>query len=78
MSTGEVDDLASMSIREQAQCSVRIIPAPEAEELFALCQLEPDTCCTRMASSLAGLTPEEAAHRLKIYGHTHTLRCARA
>ena len=35
--------------------------------MFALCQLEPDTCCSRMASSLAGLTPEEVAHRLKIY-----------
>jgi Cation transporter/ATPase, N-terminus len=66
MSTGEVDDLASMSIREQTSARFASY-RPEAEELFALCQLEPDTCCSRMASSLAGLTPEEVAHRLKIY-----------
>jgi hypothetical protein len=54
MRAGEVDDLG--------QRSVRILSAPEAQEWFALCQLEPETCRARMASSLAGLTPEEACY----------------
>jgi P-type Mg2+ transporter len=66
--------LSLASIREPAQRPIHARLASEAEELFALCQLEPDTCCTRMASSLMGLTPEEAERRLKVYGRNLVTR----
>src|SRR3974377_415588 len=55
-------------MREHGQSSVRAKLACEADELFALCRLEPQACCARMASSLAGLTPEQAEQKLKTFG----------
>jgi P-type Mg2+ transporter len=40
----------------------------ETDEVLALSHLEPDPSCTRLGSSVEGLTTEEAARRLKVYG----------
>jgi len=66
--------LGFTSIREQGRRSVRARLASESDELIALCQLEPDTCCAQLASSLMGLTPEEAERRLNIYGRNLVTR----
>jgi len=43
-------------------------PAAETEEVLALSRLEPEQSCAQLGSGLVGLTAEEAARRLKIYG----------
>ncbi|HEY7551059.1 MAG TPA: cation-transporting P-type ATPase, partial [Hyphomicrobiaceae bacterium] len=39
-----------------------------ATEVLALSRLEPEPSCTHLGSTLGGLTDEEAARRLKVYG----------
>jgi len=43
-------------------------PAAETEEVLALSRLEPEQSCAHLGSGLVGLTAEEAARRLNIYG----------
>jgi Mg2+-importing ATPase len=62
-----MDVLASAS-RHQAQRAGTTQSPSEADELFGLSQLGAEASCERLRSSVDGLSPDEAAQRLKDYG----------
>jgi Mg2+-importing ATPase len=49
-------------------------PISETDEVLALSRLEPESSCAHLASSLDGLTTEEAARRLRVYGRNLVTR----
>ncbi|WP_432761573.1 magnesium-translocating P-type ATPase [Rhizobium calliandrae] len=58
----------SLTLQRHAHRSGPSRPVSETEEVLALSRLEPLPTCAHLGSSPDGLTTEEAARRLKIYG----------